>query len=205
VGSPRSRPREEEEEESMRRVFSFIVTTLDGYFVGPNQEFDWPNVDEEFDRFAVRQLEEVDTLLFGRATYELMASYWPTQAAQEEEPIIAEKMNGLPKIVFSTTLGSVEWDNSTLVRGDATEEVTKLKQRPGKDMVIFGSSNLTSGLLQAGVLDELRIMVNPVALGDGRSLLEGMKERVKLRLLSATTFSSGNVLLNYAPLGPTVQ
>jgi dihydrofolate reductase len=203
VGSPRSRPREEEE--SMRRVFSFIVTTLDGYFVGPNQEFDWPNVDEEFDRFAVRQLEEVDTLLFGRATYELMASYWPTQAAQEEEPIIAEKMNGLPKIVFSTTLGRVEWDNSTLVRGDATEEVTKLKQRPGKDMVIFGSSNLTSGLLQAGVLDELRIMVNPVALGDGRSLLEGMKERVKLRLLSATTFSSGNVLLSYAPLGPTMQ
>jgi dihydrofolate reductase len=201
VGSPRSRP----EEESMRRVFSFIVTTLDGYFVGPNQEFDWPNVDEEFDRFAVRQLEEVDTLLFGRATYELMASYWPTTAAQEEEPIIAEKMNGLPKIVFSTTLGKVEWDNSTLVRGDAIEEVTKLKQRPGKDMVIFGSSNLTSGLLQAGVLDELRIMVNPVALGDGRSLLEGMKERVKLRLLSATTFSSGNVLLSYAPLGPTVQ
>ena len=189
----------------MRRVFSFIVTTLDGYFVGPNQEFDWPNVDEEFDRFAVRQLEEVDTLLFGRATYELMASYWPTQAAQEEEPIIAEMMNGLPKVVFSTTLGRVEWNNSTLVRGDATEEVTKLKKRPGKDMVIFGSSNLTSGLLQAGVLDELRIMVNPVALGDGRSLLEGMKERVKLRLLSATTFSSGNVLLSYAPLGPTVQ
>src|SRR5205085_11643140 len=96
----------------MRNVFLFMMVTLDGFFEGPNQEIDWHNVDEEFNEFAIDQLDDVDTLLFGRVTYQLMASYWPTQSAKENDPIVADKMNTVPKIVFSKTLDKAEWNNS---------------------------------------------------------------------------------------------
>jgi len=183
----------------MRKVFAFEVVSLDGYYSGPNQEFDWPVVDEEFDEFSLRQLGEVDTLLFGRVTYELMASYWPTPAAREGDPKTAAAMNDLPKVVFSRTLDKAGWANSRLLEDDAAEEVTRLKQQPGKDIAIFGSFDLTVSLLRLGLVDELRIMVSPVVLGDGLSLFRTAIERIGLRLLEARPFRSGNVLLTYQP------
>lgn len=184
---------------NMRNVFLFMMVSLDGFFEGPNQEIDWHNVDDEFNDFAIKQLDEIGALLFGRVTYQLMASYWPTPAALADDPIVAEKMNTIPKVVFSTTLDTVDWANTRLVRGDASAEVMKLKQQPGKDLAIFGSADLTTALLQAGLVDELRIMVNPVALGNGKPLFAGLRDRVNLKLVNSRVFDSGNVLLSYQP------
>ena len=184
----------------MRNVFLFMMVTLDGFFEGPNQEIDWHNVDEEFNEFAIQQLDEVDTLLFGRVTYEGMASFWPTPFAKENDPIVAEKMNSIPKIVFSKTLDKAEWNNSRLVKEHVAEEISKLKQQAGRDLAIFGSSNLTASLLHMGLIDELRIMVNPVVLGNGNSLFKGIHDKLKLKLIKTRTFNSGNVLLYYQPV-----
>jgi dihydrofolate reductase len=183
----------------MRKILAFLVVTVDGYYEGPNQEFDWPVVDDEFNEFSIQQLDEVDTLLFGRVTYELMAGYWPTPAAQEDDPKVTEKMNSLAKIVISRTLDTAEWANTRLIKDDVAEELTKLKQEPGKDIAIFGSSELTVSLLGLGLIDELRIMVHPVVLGDGKSLFRTADERISLKLLKVRPFSSGSVMLYYQP------
>jgi dihydrofolate reductase len=183
----------------MRKLISFMVVTLDGYYEGPNGEFDWPNVDDEFYEFSISQLNDIDTLLFGRATYEGMASYWPTPEAQESDPVVAGLMNGVPKIVFSSTLEKADWQNARLVTGDAAKEITNLKQQPGKYLALFGSPAFTVSLLEHGLVDELRVMVQPILLGAGKSLFTGLNDRVPLTLLTTTTFSSGNVLLTYRP------
>jgi dihydrofolate reductase len=183
----------------MRKILAFLVTTVDGYYEGPNQEFDWPVVDDEFNEFAVQQLDEIDTLLFGRVTYEGMAAYWPTPAAQEDDPRVATRMNNISKIVVSRTLDKAEWANTRLVNDDVAEEITALKGQPGKDIAIFGSSSLTVSLLRLGLVDELRIMVMPVVLGDGMSVFRTADERISLKLLKTRVFSSGNVLLTYQP------
>lgn len=183
----------------MRKVFLFNMVTLDGYFEGPNQDISWHNVDEEFNEFAIDQLNEVDTLLFGRVTYQGMASYWPTEFAISNDPIVAGLMNSLPKIVFSKTLDVVDWNNSRLVKENILEEVSMLKQQPGKGIAIFGSSDLAVTLAEHGLIDEYRIIVNPVFLGRGTSLLKGIKDKLNLRLLKAKTFRSGNILLYYEP------
>ena len=175
----------------------FMMVTLDGFFEGPGQSIDWHHVDEEFNEFAIKQLDEIDTLLFGRVTYEGMASYWPTPAAIGDDPVVAGKMNSLPKIVFSRTLEKADWENSRLVKDHVAEEVQKLKEQPGGDVAIFGSSDLTTSLLEMGLVDELRIMVNPVVLGRGKRLFEGIDKQVELHLEATTVFRSGNVLMRY--------
>ena len=184
----------------MRKLIAFIVMTLDGYHEGPNQEFDWPNVDEEFDEFSVSQLNDIGLLVFGRATYEGMAAFWPTELAAAESPQITEFMNSVPKVVVSNSLRSADWNNTTLVTGDVSQAVAELKNQPGKDIAVFGSSTLTASLLEEDVVDELRVMVNPVLLGAGHSLVAGLTRRVQLELQRSTTFRSGNVLLCYRPI-----
>jgi dihydrofolate reductase len=183
----------------MRRIFAFLVASVDGYYEGPNGEFDWPVVDDEFNQFGLEQLSEVGTLIFGRTTYEGMASYWPTPAAEQDNPQITAAMNGLDKIVASTTLEEATWANTRLIKDDVAGELAKLKLQPGKDMVIMGSSNLTVSLLRAGLVDELRIMVMPVVLGDGHSLFRTADDRISLKLVGVKPFKSGNVWLTYKP------
>lgn len=181
----------------MRRVLLFMMVTLDGYYAGPNGEIDWHNVDEEFNEFAIAQLNEVDTLLFGRLTYEMMASYWPTPEAVKDDPVVAGRMNSLPKIVFSTTVSQPHWQNTRLISDHLAAEVARLKQEPGRDLIIFGSSNLAASFVDHGLLDEARIMINPVVLGRGKPLFAGINDRLKLKLLKTRSFRSGNVLLYY--------
>ena len=183
----------------MRNLFSFNMVTLDGFFEGPNQDISWHHVDDEFNQFAIEQTSSIGTILFGRVTYELMASYWPTSAAVVDDPVIAGLMNSLPKIVFSRTLQNAEWNNTRLIKDHIAEEITKLKGQPGKDLAIFGSANLLSSLIQMDLVDEHRIMVNPVVLGSGTPLFLGIKEQLELKLVKTKTFSSGNVLLYYQP------
>jgi dihydrofolate reductase len=181
----------------MRKVFVFNLVTLDGYFEGPKREIDWHNVDAEFNEYAIDMLNSVDTLIFGRVTYELMTNYWPTPAAKKDDPIVAEKMNTLPKIVFSRTLEKVEWNNTRLVKDNIEEEIQKMKRQPGKDMALLGSGSILTELAPLGLIDEYRIMVNPVVLGSGNPMFKGIKDRLNLRLLKIRTFKSGNVLLYY--------
>ncbi len=183
----------------MRKIILQMMVSLDGYFEGPNREIDWHNVDEEFNDLAISFLDTLDTLLFGRVTYELMASYWPSEHARTDDPIVAGKMNSLRKVVVSRTLKSVDWENSTLLNGDFVEEVRKLKQQPGRDIAIFGSSDLAVALMQQRLVDEYRILVNPVILGAGKSLFNGLNGRQSLKLLESRTFRSGNVMLCYKP------
>jgi dihydrofolate reductase len=183
----------------MRTLASFIFTSLDGFYEGPNGELDWPIVDEEFNYFAVRQLDQADTLGFGRATYAHMAAYWPTEQAKANEPAITTRMNDKEKLVFSTTLTDVSWSGTTVVRGEATEHVPTIKAAAGRDLLVIGSAHLTANLAQAGVLDELRVMVCPIVLGQGRSLFEDLEDRVSLTLLSVRQFDSGNLVLTYRP------
>ena len=181
----------------MRKVIFFNLTSLDGYFEGPDRDITWHHVDEEFNEFAVQQTGEFGALLFGRVTYELMAGYWPTDAAKRDDPEIARLMNSLPKVVFSNTLEKAEWENTKLVRDNIVDEVIKLKEQTGKDIAIFGSSDLAVTFIDLGLIDEFRIMVNPVVLGEGKTLFSGIKSKLDLNLIKTRTFQSGNVLLYY--------
>ena len=181
----------------MRKLFVFNLITLDGFFEGPNQSIDWHNVDGEFNEFAAEQLAEIDVIVFGRVTYQGMASYWPTSFAIENDPVIAAKMNSMSKIVISHTLDKAEWNNTRLIKDNVAEEIAKLKRQPGKDLAVFGSGNLTASLMQMGLVDELRILVNPIVLGRGTPLFQSTADPIKLKLIKTRTFGNGNVLLCY--------
>jgi dihydrofolate reductase len=181
----------------MRRVIFQNMISLDGYFEGPGREIDWHNVDNEFNEIAIKFLNSVDLLIFGRVTYELMVAYWPSEAALTDDPVIAGLMNKMAKIVFSRSLEKVGWKNTRMIRDNIVYEVIRLKMEPGKDIAIFGSSDLALALIPANLIDEYRIIVNPIFLGKGKSLLQGLDTRLKLELMNAESFQSGNVLLRY--------
>jgi len=184
----------------VRKLASFLMVTLDGYFEGEKPwDIDWHNVDEEFNDFAIKQLDTADCLIFGRATYVGMAQYWPTAEAIKDDPEVAAKMNSAPKIVVSRTLEEPEpaWSNTRLVRD--VQDLAAMKHEPGKEMLVLGSSVLTTSLMELGLLDELRIIINPVLIGAGSSLSGTAGHRIPLKLLSTRQFRSGNVLLTYEP------
>jgi dihydrofolate reductase len=186
----------------MRKLIVFMMTSLDGCYARQDEALDWHVVDDEFNTFANEQLDTVDTLLFGRVTYEGMASYWTTTAAAADDPLIAAKMNQFPKLVFSRTLTVADWQNTRLIKENIADELLKLKQQPGKHLIIFGSSTLSASLLNLDLVDELRIMIAPVLLGNGKPLFKGIHADVKLKLVNTKRFQSGNVLLSYTPTSP---
>jgi dihydrofolate reductase len=186
----------------MRRLVVFNQVTLDGYFAGANGDISWfktGNQDVEWNAFVEENAKGGGVLLFGRITYELMASYWPTPLAIKNDPVVAERMNHLPKVVFSRTLDKASWANTKLVKGGLAAEVRKMKKEPGEDMAILGSGSIVSQLAQEGLIDEYQIVVNPVVLGKGRTMFEGVKEKLTLKLTKTRAFGNGNVLLCYEP------
>jgi dihydrofolate reductase len=184
----------------MRKLLVFNLITLDGYFEGPDHDISWHMADNDLNDLSKSQLEAVDTIIFGRVTYELMASYWPSMEGSLDDPIVAGFMNKTPKVVFSKSLQQAEWQNTRLVRDDMATEIIRLKQLPGKDMIIFGSGKITSTLANAGLIDEYRIIICPVILGGGTPMFAGVNNRPKLDLISTRKFDNGNVLLTYRPL-----
>ncbi len=184
----------------MRKVIVSNMVTLDGLFAGPNGELDWHIVNDEFFNYVQSELEpQVDTLLFGRVTYEGMASYWTTPAAKQDDPATTDFMNRTPKVVFSRTLAKADWNNSTVAKGNLADEVRTLKQKSGKDMVIYGSGSIVSALAPLGLIDDYRIFVAPTVLGRGKPLFEGIATQTKLKLVGTRTFTTGVVLLHYEP------
>ena len=180
----------------MRKLFWQMSVTLDGFMEGPNRELDSTAqfVDEDFDHYATNMLKSIDVILLGRRTYQLFASYWPTTTGPD-----ADRLNALPKVVFSRTLEKVEWNNSRLVKENVAEEIGRLKQQPGKDLALFGSADLASAFIRLGLIDEYRILVTPVVLGRGPPMFKDIKDRVSLKLSKATTWSSGIEALYYRP------
>ncbi len=185
----------------MRRLILFEQVTLDGYFADERGDMSWAHKqDPEWTAFVGSNASGGGALLFGRVTYELMASFWPTPAALERDPVVAEAMNNLPKVVFSRTLEKASWKNTTLVKGDIAAEVRKMKNESGPDMAILGSGSIAAQLAQEGLIDEFLIVVNPTVLGKGKTLFAGVKEKLNLKLTKTRAFGNGNVLLCYEPM-----
>lgn len=184
----------------MRKLHVFNSVTLDGYFTSPDGDMTWAHKqDPEWNEFTSGNASGRGELLFGRVTYEMMASFWPTAQAAQMLPTVAEGMNTMSKVVFSRTLDKATWRNTTLVKGDLVSEVRQMKQASGNDLVILGSGSIVAQLAQAGLIDEYQIVVCPVVLGRGRTLFEGVKERVNLKLTKSRAFGNGNVVLWYEP------
>jgi len=182
----------------MRRLTAFEQVSLDGFFVDAKGDMSWAHKqDPEWNEFAAGNAKGGGTLLFGRVTYEMMASFWPTEAARQRMPEVAEGMNTLPKVVFSRTLRETPWKNTRLVKGDMVAEVRKMKSEPGRGMVILGSGSVVSQLTEAALIDELQIVVNPIVLGRGRTLFETVKKSVPLKRVDTRVFGNGNVVLSY--------
>jgi dihydrofolate reductase len=185
----------------MRKLIVFGQVTLDGYFAGMNGDISWAHRDDaEFKAFVEGNASSGGELLFGRITYELMASYWPSPLAMKNDPVVAEGMNNLPKVVFSRTLDKASWNNTKVVKGGLAPEIRKMKKEPGKDMVILGSGSIVSQLAQEGLIDEFQVVVNPVVLGKGRTLFDGVEKKLNLKLTKTRTFGNGSVFLCYEPM-----
>lgn len=184
----------------MRKISVFNFVTLDGYFEGPDRDISWARHDAEGDDFSMEGLGSGATLLFGRVTYELMASYWPTPLAVKNSPLVAEGMNLADKMVFSRTLKQADWENTKLMQDNIVEEMRKMKQVPGKDMTVLGSGSILTQFAQHGLIDEYQILVEPVVLGAGTPMLKGLQRRLDLKLTSTRKFRNGSVLLVYRPV-----
>lgn len=179
----------------MRKLIMWNIITLDGYFEG-NKNWDLPFANvvwgEELERLSIEQLHSADYLVFGRVTYEGMAAHW-TKAEGE----IAELMNKIPKLVFSKTLKSADWNNSTLIKENASGEIKKLKEQGDRDMYVFGSANLSETLINDNLFDEYRIGIAPVILGSGHPLFSQGISSKNLSLVSTQKLLTGGVVLKY--------
>lgn len=186
----------------MRKLIVFNHATLDGYIADAKGEMNWAhraNRDAEWNEFVAGNASGDGQLLFGRVTYQLMASYWPTPMAMKNDPVVATAMNNMPKVVFSRTLNEASWANTKLVKGDLVEEVRKMKNEDGPGMAIMGSASIVSQLAQAGLIDEYQIALNPIVLGRGKTMFETVKQQLNLKLTRTRPFANGTVMLWYVP------
>jgi len=180
------------------KLIAFEQVSLDGYFVDSNGDMSWAHKDDQESKdFAAKSASGGGVLVFGRVTYEMMASYWPSPVAAEQNPAVAAAMSKHPKIVFSRTLDEVTWENTKLIKGDLPVEIRKLKNVSDLDLVILGSGTIVSQLAEADLIDEYQLIVNPIILGSGRTLFEGVDHKLPLNLTSSRVFENGNVLLHY--------
>jgi len=187
----------------MPRLIVFNNISLDGYFTDPNGDMSWAHKsDPEWNEFAASNAGGGGVLVFGRVTYEMMAGFWPTKQASDMFPEVAAGMNKLPKIVFSRTLKEATWNNTKLINDNIAEEVRKLKSAPrGADMAIMGSGTIVSQFTQEGLIDEYQIATHPIIIGKGRTLFEGVQQKVPLKRTKTRTFENGCVFVCYERVG----
>jgi dihydrofolate reductase len=184
----------------MRKVHTFTSISLDGFFTDAKGDMSWAHRrDAEWNAFASGNASGNGELLFGRTTYEMMASFWPTPQAAAMLPEVAAGMNQRRKYVVSRTLDRAEWQNTTLLKGDLAAEIQKLKAGAGPDLVVLGSGSIVSQLTQARLIDGYQVVVIPVVLGQGRTLFETVRDRRDLKLTKSKNFTNGNVVLWYEP------
>jgi dihydrofolate reductase len=185
----------------MRRLTVFNSISADGYFTDASGDMSWAHKsDPEFNDFTASNAKGGGTLLFGRVTYEMMAAFWPTPHAAKAFPDVAKGMNELPKVVFSRTMKKAAWQNTELVKTDPATAVKAMKKAAGPDMVIMGSGTIVALLAEASLIDEYQLVMNPLVLGSGRTLFEGVSKRLPLKLVNERRFKNGNILVCYQPL-----
>lgn len=184
----------------MRHLSLFNFITLNGHFKGPGGDISWHRHGEEESRYSEKALALDSTLLFGRITYDVMASFWPTPEAYESSPLVAEGMNKSEKIVFSRTMKSADWNNTRIISDNIVKEIRKMKKMQGKDMAILGSGSIAALLAEHGLIDRYQIMLDPVAIGSGTPIFNGISKPLHLKLIRSKTFKSGVILLDYVPM-----
>jgi dihydrofolate reductase len=188
-----------------RKLIVTMWMTLDGFISGPNNEMDWvtSRYDAEMGKYENELVDSADTLILGRVTYQSFAGAWPNvpdnPSVSEGEKEYARKLNAMQKIVFSKSLEQVEWNNSRLMKDLYREEITRLKEEPGKDMLIYGSASIVQVLTNAGLIDEYQLLIYPVILGSGKPLFKDIHNRVNLKLFSSVLHPSGVILMTYHP------
>jgi dihydrofolate reductase len=180
----------------MRKLVAAFFISLDGVVESPDK-WHFPYFNDEMGEAIGAAMAEADAMLMGRVNYEEWAAFWPNQSGDDQQ--FADYINNVPKFVVSTTLDKAEWNNSTLINGDVAEEITKLKQQPGKNISMSGSGTLVQWLLANDLLDELRLMVHPIVVGSGRRLFKDGSDQKPLKLVDSKTLSTGVVYLTYQP------
>ena len=183
----------------MRKLKVFNHVSLDGFIADSKGDMSWAHqADPEFNEWVAANASAGGELVFGRVTYQQMAGFWPTPAALESLPVVAERMNNLPKVVFSRSLAKAEWNNTRLFRGeDIQAEIEQLKQEPGKDMVIMGSAQLVSELARRNLIDSFQLVLNPIVIGSGKSMFAQLEQRLNLQLTHSRAFKNGNLVVSY--------
>ena len=185
----------------MRKIVWLMHVSLDGFAAGPNGEIDWIYLEDELFEDIHNILQKADTALYGRVTYQLMKSYWPTAAkspkATKHDIDHANWVNPAVKLVFSKSLKETDWQNTRIVKNHATEEVQELKKRPGKNMILFASPSLASTFLSQNLIDEYWFNINPIILGKGKPMFQDVRGVRKMKLLGSKTYKNGVVNLHY--------
>ena len=185
----------------MRNLIAFMHMTLDGFVAGPKGELEWATVNEAVYQTIEKQMQDVDSTMYGRVTYQMMESYWPTvpdnPESSPQELEHAAWVNAIHKVVVSKTLEKVSWNNTQLINGNVTDEITNLKQQSGKTIMIFGSPVLTHALAKLGLIDGYLLYLNPTVLGEGVPLFEKGDKGSKLELIEAKPVDAGVVALRY--------
>ena len=185
----------------MRKIISFMHISLDGFVAGPKGEMNWITVNDEIFDFVEKRIGEGDTALYGRVTYDMMEGYWPTAAdkpnATNHDKNHSNWYANVHKVVLSKTLKSEGLTNTTVINDNLAEGINKIKQQEGSEILLFGSPTATHALMQQNLIDGFWLFVNPIILGQGIPLFVGIKEKIKLNLLSTHQFSSGVTALDY--------
>jgi dihydrofolate reductase len=185
----------------MRKLVLFMHTSLDGFVAGPNGEMDWIIVDEEMFDYAGKRTNEADTALYGRVTYEMMESYWPTAADQpgatKHDVEHSTWYNKVTKIILSRTMKGANLPKTKIISDNVSNEIIQLKQAPGQDILIFGSPSVSHSLMAENLIDDYWLFINPILLGQGIPLFNGIKNRTKLKLVKTIPFASSVVCLHY--------
>ena len=185
----------------MRNLIFFMHTSLDGFVAGLNGEMDWINVDDTMFDFVATMTDKADTALYGRVTYEMMQSYWPTAGEQpnasKHDKEHSAWYSKVSKIVLSKTISEKGLDNTIVISDQLADNINKIKRQDGKNILIFGSPAASHSLMSYGLIDEFWLFVNPVLLGNGIPLFKGMTGTTRLKLVETKTFSSGVIALHY--------
>ena len=186
----------------LRKLKLHVQMSIDGCIAGPNGEMDWMVglLDEKIIKYENEFIESIDTILLGRKMTDVFISYWSDVIKNKpDDPwyAFAKKMIEIPKVVFTKTLNKSKWINTDIATGDLTDEITKLKSRDGKDMVVYGGASFDSSLIKLGLIDEFLLFINPVAIGNGMTIFKDLNEIQKFNMVKSIPFDSGEVLLHY--------
>lgn len=188
-------------EAQVKKLKLQMQMTVDGYVAGPNGELDWMtwNWDEELKKYVNDLTDSVDTILLGRKMTEGFISHWSNVKPGSEEYPFARKMVEKPKFVFTKTLEKSKWDNTSLAKSDLREEINRIKNQPGKDIIVYGGAGFVSSLVWADLIDEYYLFVNPAILGEGRTIFRDVEKKMVMKLADSRNFDCGIVLNQYVP------